>query len=193
MQVGVLALQGDFGAHAAALSEVGADAKPVRTAAELHRVDALVLPGGESTAMLKLMEPGRLDREIVRRVELGMPVLATCAGVILLATAVHPDQACLGLLDLDVVRNAYGRQVHSTVATIQVNGELGGCPQMEAVFIRAPQIQRVGAGVEVLGRLEGEPVLVGAGAIVAATFHPELTADRRVHRLFFNRAEGVHG
>lgn len=193
MRVGVLALQGDYEAHALALAELGVSAEPVRTAAELDGVDALVIPGGESTAMLKLMEPGRLDREIARRAEAGMPVLATCAGVILLARAVRPEQGSLDLLDVDVVRNAFGRQAHSSVTTIEVNGELGGAPQMEAVFIRAPQIDRVGDGVEVLGRLGAEPVLVAAGAIIAATFHPELSADRRIHRLFCNRAEAVHG
>lgn len=193
MRVGVLALQGDYEAHALALAELGVPAEPLRTAAELDGVDALVIPGGESTAMLKLMEPGRLDREIARRAEAGMPVLATCAGVILLARAVRPEQDSLDLLDVDVVRNAFGRQAHSSVTTIEVNGELGGAPQMEAVFIRAPQIDRVGDGVEVLGRLGAEPVLVAAGAIIAATFHPELSADRRIHRLFCNRAEAVHG
>lgn len=193
MRVGVLALQGDYEAHALALAELGVLAEPLRTAAELDGVDALVIPGGESTAMLKLMEPGRLDREIARRAEAGMPVLATCAGVILLARAVRPEQGSLDLLDVDVVRNAFGRQAHSSVTTIEVNGELGGAPQMEAVFIRAPQIDRVGDGVEVLGRLGAEPVLVAAGAIIAATFHPELSADRRIHRLFCNRAEAVHG
>ena len=193
MRVGVLALQGDYEAHALALAELGVPAEPLRTAAELDGVDALVIPGGESTAMLKLMEPGRLDREIARRAEAGMPVLATCAGVILLARAVRPEQDSLDLLDVDVVRNAFGRQAHSSVTTIEVNGELGGAPQMEAVFIRAPQIDRVGDGVEVLGRLGAEPVLVAAGAIIAATFHPELSADRRIHRLFCNRSEAVHG
>lgn len=192
MRVGVLALQGDYEAHTLALAELGVPAKPLRTAAELDGVDALVIPGGESTAMLKLMEPGRLDREIARRAEAGMPVLATCAGVILLARAVRPEQDSLDLLDVDVVRNAFGRQAYSSVTTIEVNGELGGAPQMEAVFIRAPQIDRVGDGVEVLGRLDAEPVLVAAGAIIAATFHPELSADRRIHRLFCNRAEAVH-
>ena len=128
-----------------------------------------------------------------RRAEAGMPVLATCAGVILLARAVEPEQRSLGLLDVDVVRNAYGRQIRSSVATISVNGELGGDPSMEAVFIRAPQIRRTGDGVEVLGRLDGSPVLVAAGPVVAATFHPELSDDRRVHHLFIHRAEAVHG
>ncbi len=193
MRVGVLALQGDFEAHALALAELGVPAEPIRTAAELDGVESLVLPGGESTAMLKLMEPERLDKEITRRVVAGMPVLATCAGVILLARGVQPDQDSLGLLDVDVTRNALGRQGHSSVAAIEVNGEFGGARAMEAVFIRAPRIDRVGDGVEVLGRLGTTPVLVAAGAIIAATFHPELTPDRRIHRLFCNRAEAAHG
>lgn len=193
MQVGVLALQGDYEAHALALAELGIPSRPVRTAAQLDGVESLVFPGGESTAMLKLMGAEGLDREIAGRVEKGMPVLATCAGLILMARGVQPDQESMGLLDVDVVRNAFGRQGHSSVAAIEVNGELGGIPQMEAVFIRAPRIDRVGDGVEVLGRLGTTPVLVAAGAIVAATFHPELTADRRIHRLFCNRAEAVHG
>jgi 5'-phosphate synthase pdxT subunit len=192
MRVGVLALQGDFEVHASVLGELGVAAEPVRTAEELGRVDALVLPGGESTAMLKLMEPERLDALIGERVRRGMPVLATCAGVILVAATVVPQQPSLAVLDVDVVRNAYGRQVHSSVATIEVNGQLGGDPRMEAVFIRAPQIRRTGDDVEVLGRLDGAPVLVAAGPVVAATFHPELSPDRRVHRLFCDRAEGAH-
>jgi 5'-phosphate synthase pdxT subunit len=151
-----------------------------------------VLPGGESTTMLKLMEKEGLGAVISERVRGGMPVLATCAGVILLAEAVIPDQPSLGVLDVDVVRNAYGRQVYSSVATIEVNGQLGGDPRMEAVFIRAPQIRRTGDDVEVLGRRDGAPVLVSSGPVVAATFHPELSADRRVHRLFCDRAEAAH-
>lgn len=193
MQLGILALQGDYEAHSLAFAELGVPSRPVRTAAQLDGVDGLVLPGGESTAMLKLMETEGLDREITHRVEKGMPVLATCAGLILLAREVQPEQLSMGLLDVDVRRNALGRQGHSSVVAIDVNGELGGVPQMEAVFIRAPRIDRVGDDVEVLGRLGNAPVLVAAGAIVAATFHPELTADRRIHRLFCNRAEAVHG
>jgi len=189
MQVGVLALQGDWEAHIAALRAAGIAAEPVRTAAALDRVGALVMPGGESTAMLRLMADEGLAERIGGRVRAGMPVLATCAGVILLAAGVEPRQPSLGLLDIDVVRNAYGRQVHSAVSTIDVNGELGDPRQMEAVFIRAPRIVRTGADVAVLGRRRGDPVLVRSGRIVAATFHPELSADRRVHALFLGLLE----
>jgi 5'-phosphate synthase pdxT subunit len=180
----VLALQGDFAAHAAALSEVGAPAVPVRTVAELDGVDRLVLPGGESSAMLRLMAPVGLDRAIGERIAAGMPVLATCAGIILLARGVVPHQASLGLLDVDVLRNAYGRQVHSSVTSVDLNGVFGTPPRMEAVLIRAPRITRVGDEVTPLAWLDGDPVLVAAGAVVAATFHPELSRDRRVHRYF---------
>jgi 5'-phosphate synthase pdxT subunit len=156
----------------------------VRTAAAIDRVGALVLPGGESTAMLRLMADEGLAERIAGRVRSGMPVLATCAGVILLAVSVEPRQPSLGLLDVDVVRNAYGRQVRSTVAMVDVNGALGDPQSMEAVFIRAPRIVRTGVDVDVLGRHVGDPVLVRSGRIVAATFHPELSADRRVHALF---------
>ena len=189
MQVGVLALQGDWEAHIAALRAAGVPAEPVRTAAALDRVGALVMPGGESTAMLRLMADEGLAERICGRVGSGMPVLATCAGVILLAAGVEPRQPSLGLLDIDVVRNAYGRQVHSAVSAIDVNGELGDPRQMEAVFIRAPRIVRTGADVAVLGRRRGDPVLVRSGRIVAATFHPELSADRRVHALFLGLLE----
>jgi 5'-phosphate synthase pdxT subunit len=189
VRVGVLALQGGFQAHVDALEELGAGTLEVRTAADLDGVDALVLPGGES-AMLHLMVRERLDREITTRVGSGMPVLATCAGVILLATRVEPAQPSLRLLDVVVERNAYGRQVHSSVAAIGVNGALGEPAAMEAVFIRAPRIRDLGAGVKVLGRLGEDPVLIASEAIIAATFHPELSADRRVHRLFLGMLDG---
>jgi 5'-phosphate synthase pdxT subunit len=190
MRVGVLALQGDWEAHVAALRGAAIPAEPVRTADAIDRVDALVLPGGESTAMLRLMEDEGLAGRIAERVRSGTPVLATCAGVILLAASVEPRQPSLGLLDVDIVRNAYGRQVHSTVAMVDVDGALGDPRPMEAVFIRAPRIVRTGAGVQVLGRRGGDPVLVRSGRIVAATFHPELSADRRIHALFRGLLEG---
>jgi len=183
MRCGVLGLQGDWAAHAAVMRRLGVETAVVRTAAELAAVESLVLPGGESTAMLKLMEAEGLAGEIQARVEAGMPVLATCAGVILLARATRPAQRSLGLLDCDVERNAYGRQVHSTVAEIELADELGPPAGMEAVFIRAPRITRVGPTMAVLGRLGRDPVLVRQGRIIAATFHPELTDDERVHRL----------
>ena len=189
MRVGVLALQGDWEAHLSALRDAAVPAEPVRTAAAIDRIGALVLPGGESTAMLRLMADEHLDERIRGRVVSGMPVLATCAGAILLAAAVDPRQPSLGLLDVDVVRNGYGRQVHSTVATVELDGALGEPPQTEGVFIRAPRIVRTGAGVRVLGRCGGDPVLVSSGRVVAATFHPELSTDRRVHTLFLRLLE----
>lgn len=189
MHCGVLALQGDWEAHASVLDRIGVNAAPVRTAAELADVEALVLPGGESTAMLKLMEAESLGDVIRRRVAAGMPVLATCAGVILLARAAVPEQPCLGLLDVDVERNAYGRQVHSAVSPIDLVAELGPPSMVAGVFIRAPRISRVGPAVRVMGHFRGDPVLVRQGRIVAATFHPELTRDDRIHRLLFKEEE----
>lgn len=190
MRCGVLALQGDWAAHADVLRTLGVEVAWVRTAAELAAVDALVLPGGESTAMLKLMETEELARRIGQRISTGMPVLATCAGVILLAVATSPPQACLGLLDVDVERNAYGRQVHSRVAAIELEEGMGEPGIMEGVFIRAPKITRTGPAVRVLGRLDGNPVLVRQGHIIAATYHPELTDDNRIHRLLVKEEAG---
>lgn len=187
--IGVLALQGDWHAHGTALDELGAASAPVRTAAEIEGVDGLVVPGGESSAMLCLMESENLVPRIRDRILAGMAVLATCAGVILLAEHVEPAQVSLGVLAVDVERNAYGRQIHSTVAQIDIAPPLGGGGSMEGVFIRAPRITRVGEGVEVLGRWRDDPVVVRQGRIVGATFHPELTTDRRVHELFLRIAE----
>lgn len=190
---GVLALQGDWYAHGAVLETLGARCRPVRTATELDRIDALVLPGGESSAMLRLMATEQLVQRIGERIGDGMPVLATCAGVILLAEKVEPDQTSLGALEVDVIRNAYGRQVHSSIEEIEISPLFGGPSTMEAVFIRAPQITRVGPGVDVLGRWRGDPVLVRKGKILGATFHPELTADYRVHEYFLRIGEGRDG
>ena len=192
MRCGVMALQGDWAAHAAVLNDLGVETVLVRTADELETVDALVLPGGESTAMLRLMEPDNLAEKIARRVRNGLPVLATCAGVILLATAIKPSQPSLAVLDVEVERNAYGRQVHSRVAAVELTDALGEPAVIESVFIRAPRITRIGPDVSVLGRLGSDPVLVRQGGIIAATFHPELTDDHRVHRLLVDKEAG-HG
>ena len=184
-RIGVLALQGDYEAHAAALEESGATPSLVKTAAGLNDLDGLVLPGGESTTMLKFLErDGFL--EAVKAFAGEKPVFGTCAGAILLAKEVrHPSQTSLGILDIAVERNAYGAQRDSAILNIET--ELPGGP-LETVFIRAPRIVSAGPGVQVLAEREGFPALVLArGArtsTMAATFHPELSADRRVHRLF---------
>jgi pyridoxal 5'-phosphate synthase pdxT subunit len=186
VRVGVLALQGDFEAHARVLAGEGARAVEVRNAGELEGLAGLIIPGGESTSMLKLMEYYDLF-EPLRRFGQAKPVFGTCAGAILLATEVlNPPQASLALADMTVERNAYGRQLDSRV--VHLNGHaLGGEPELEAVFIRAPIIRRVGAGGTVLAAYEGAPVLVDFGNHLVATFHPELTADARVHRRFLER------
>jgi len=191
--IGVLALQGDWAAHSTALRALGAEVQAVRTATDLDKVRALVIPGGESSAMLRLMKPEDLSRRIVERARAGMAVLATCAGVILLAQAVVPTQPCLGVLAVDVERNAYGRQVFSTIAEIDLSPDLGEPPRMEGVFIRAPRITRRDASVEVLGSWGDDAVLVRQDRVLAATFHPELTGDRRVHELFLQIGEETYG
>jgi 5'-phosphate synthase pdxT subunit len=180
-RIGVLAIQGDYAAHAEALMESGADPVEVRNAEELESLDGLILPGGESTTILKFLERRRLF-ESLEEFASERPVFGTCAGAILLAREVrHPVQRSLGALDAVVERNAYGRQIDSTILTEPTS--LAGGP-LEMVFIRAPRISETGADVEILARREGFPVLVRQGNILAATFHPELSEDRRVHRFF---------
>lgn len=180
--VGVLALQGDFEAHEKALQAAGADTLQVRTGEDLARVDGLVIPGGESTTMLKLLGYTNLW-EPLQEFAAKKPIFGTCAGAILLATDVtSPKQASLGAMDMTVERNAYGRQIDSRVA--QIEGPEG---PIEAVFIRAPIIRETGAGVRVLAEYQGTPVLVEQGRHMASTFHPELTGDSRVHRLFLSK------
>jgi len=165
---------------------MGLDSFEARRPAELDRASGLVLPGGESTTLWKFFEGEPWEDALTRFAASGRPVLATCAGAILLAREVtHPPQKGLGVLDITVERNAYGRQVHSFVGEVD-SPALGGA--LPAVFIRAPRIRRAGPGVEVLGTLQGEPVLVRGGSVVAATFHPELTEDTRVHELAFAAA-----
>jgi 5'-phosphate synthase pdxT subunit len=184
--IGVLALQGDFEAHLAALARAGAAAREVRTAAEVLASDGLVIPGGESTTFRKLMEGTGIEDAIRTVVLRGDAVLGTCAGAILLADAVtNPDGRGLGLLPITVARNAYGRQLDSTVLRLtDTDRAVLGPEPLEAVFIRAPKITAAGEGVAVLARRDADPVLVRKANIVAATFHPELSEDRRVVGLF---------
>jgi 5'-phosphate synthase pdxT subunit len=187
--VGVLALQGDFEAHRKALERAGVGAREVRRAAELEGLDGLILPGGESTTMLKLLRDEALLEPLA---EFGQrrPIFGTCAGAILLAREVsHPPQASLGLMEISVERNAYGRQLDSHVARLEPEeafARAAGPGEVEAVFIRAPRILRAGPGVQVLLRHRGDPVLVAEGRHLAATFHPELSGDTRIHRLFLD-------
>ncbi|KWX57497.1 pyridoxal 5'-phosphate synthase glutaminase subunit PdxT [Mycobacterium sp. NAZ190054] len=186
-QVGVLALQGDTREHLAALREAGAQARTVRRRAELDSVDALVIPGGESTAMSHLLREFELLEPLRARLADGMPAYGSCAGMILLATdivdaGVAGRQALpLGGIDMTVRRNAFGRQVDSFEEDVDFEGLDGS---VHAVFIRAPWVERVGPGVEVLARAAGHPVAVRQGRMLATAFHPEVTGDRRVHKLF---------
>ena len=183
--IGVLALQGDYEAHAAALRRAGGEPREVRRAADLEGLDGLVIPGGESTSMLRLMEYYGLMPPL-RAFGEQKPIFGTCAGAILLANEVlNPPQPSLALMDMTVERNAYGRQLDSRVARIREHSLGGG--ELEAVFIRAPIIRRAGAGCTVLGTYLGDPVLVESGLHLAATFHPELTADDRIHRRFLEK------
>jgi len=189
-RVGVLALQGDFEAHSKALARAGAEAVEVRDAAALQGLDGLVIPGGESTTMLKLL---RYENLFDALAEFGRkkPVFGTCAGAILMANEVSsPAQESLGLVDIAVERNGYGRQIDSRVAEIAPEPafeERTAPGKLEAVFIRAPIIRRAGDDVRVLARYAGDPVLLEQGRHLVATFHPELTSDTRVHELFLEK------
>lgn len=188
MTVGILALQGDFEAHQKALTAAGLSARPVLSEREIRAVEALVLPGGESTTMWKLMEKTRIE-ETLRDVILGgLPVFATCAGAILLSSRItNPERRGLGLLDVTTERNYYGRQLDSAVLHLtDLDTSLLGTEPLEAVFIRAPRFADLGPEVRVLARRDGDPVLVQEGNILAATFHPELSRDTRIPRLFFD-------
>jgi pyridoxal 5'-phosphate synthase pdxT subunit len=179
MKVGVLAVQGDYEAHASALKRAGAEAIFVRTVADMKGIDALILPGGESSTQIQFLQEEKLDKAITDFARNGGAILGTCAGAILLAREVHgPDQKSLNLLDVVIERNAYGRQLASHI--IKGNSTLSERP-LEMVFIRAPIIEKLGRKVEVLAKSEGRPVLVRQGRIIAATFHPELTSDPTVH------------
>ncbi|MEY2399575.1 MAG: pyridoxal 5-phosphate synthase pdxT subunit [Actinomycetota bacterium] len=188
-RIGVLALQGAVGEHAEALIALGAEVVAVKRPEQLDDVDAVVLPGGESTTMSMLLESSGLFDPLQKALDSGMPALGTCAGMILLATDVldgRADQRNFSVIDIGVRRNAWGRQVDSFEADLRV--EALGPEPFDAVFIRAPRVERVGDAVEVLAAIDDEPVLCRSGSIVVASFHPELSGDTRIHELFL---EGV--
>ena len=184
MKIGVLALQGDFSRHAAALARCGAEAIEIRKPAQLAEVDGLIMPGGESTTLLKLMHEWGFVPALEGFHRAGKPIFGTCAGLILLARDVtNPKQFALGFIDVGVERNAYGRQRESFETAGMATLE-GRATPVEMVFIRAPRIRRVGSGVEVLARHGEEPVMAREGSVLVATFHPELTDDATVHAYF---------
>ncbi|MEY2960060.1 MAG: glutamine amidotransferase subunit PdxT [Actinomycetota bacterium] len=188
--VGVLALQGAFESHQQRLTELGVLSRQVRTPHDLAAVDALVMPGGESTTMSKLLLTSGLFDPLAERIVEGLPVLGTCAGMILLAAEVldgRPDQRSFGAIDVTVRRNGYGRQLDSFETELEVSCIEGG--PFHGVFIRAPKVERVGPGVEVLAEHGGVPVLLRQGPITVASFHPELAGDRRIHGWF---VAGIH-
>ena len=189
-KVGVLSLQGDFAAHGAAVERAGALPVYVRERSQLGEIDGLILPGGESSTMLKLLHYENLFDDVVdygRR----KPMFGTCAGAILMARDVtNPAQESMGLMDIEVERNAYGRQVDSRVVELEAEPEFEqrtSPGKLEAVFIRAPIIRRAGQGIHVLAEYAGDPVLIEQGQYLVATFHPELTKDARVHSLFLEK------
>jgi pyridoxal 5'-phosphate synthase pdxT subunit len=184
-KVGVLALQGAVREHVRALTDLGAHAVEVRTVEDLSGVDSLILPGGESTTMSLLLESSGLFEPVAERLADGMPAFGTCAGMILLASDVldgRPDQRSFGAIDLAVRRNAFGRQVDSFETALDVDGVTG--EPFDAVFIRAPFVERAGDDVEVLASVDGHPVLCRSGPVLVAAFHPELSDDVRIHELF---------
>jgi len=183
--VGVLALQGDYAAHEAALVRAGAEGFEVRTLDDLDAVDALIIPGGESTVMGSLLQRFGMMDALVARIRDGMPVFGTCAGLILLAARIDGrEQPGVRMLDVTVRRNAYGRQIDSFRSTVAT--KVPGAESLEAVFIRAPKITENGPGVEVLSEHLGDPILVRQGRIVGATFHPELVEGASIHRWFLS-------
>jgi pyridoxal 5'-phosphate synthase pdxT subunit len=183
MKIGVLALQGDFDAHRKRLEELGTEVVLVKNPEQLEGIDGLVIPGGESSTFLKLLGDQGLEK--LKQFSRVKPTFGTCAGAILLANEIeNPKQAGLGALDIRIRRNAYGRQIDSSIR----QGRFGSAP-LEMVFIRAPKIERIGPEVEVLATEGSDPVVVRQGKVMAATFHPELSADKRVHQVFLSLVE----
>jgi len=182
---GVLALQGAFFKHIQMLKSLGCNTMEVRTASDILSVDALIIPGGESTTMGKLLEAGRMTLPLLEQIEKGMPVFGTCAGMILLAKKISgSEQPHLAVMDIEVERNAYGRQKESFEAEFTIKRIPG--PPFNGVFIRAPRIEAVSPAIEVLAEFENIPVLIRQGNLLAASFHPELTNDSRIHKLFIS-------
>jgi pyridoxal 5'-phosphate synthase pdxT subunit len=189
---GVLALQGDVTEHISALERAGASVVAVKSLADLARVDALVIPGGESTTVMKLLERGGLARPIIELVRAGMPLWGTCMGMIVAARDVAgQDQPTLGLIDITVRRNAFGRQNES--AEVELPIEVLGSPPFPAIFVRAPWIERYGPKVALLAEREGHGVMVREANVLATSFHPELSSDPRVHRYFLGMIEQQGG
>ena len=188
MRIGVLGLQGDFREHVEMLQSMGVETLVVKLPEDLDLVDALIIPGGESTTMGRIMENVGMREPLVERIRGGMPVYGTCAGMILLSEEVLGyDQPLLGVLKVKVERNAYGRQIESLEVDIEVEGFER---PFRAVFIRAPRIAEMDPGVKVLARYKEDPVLVRQGNILASSFHPELTMDTRIHRYFLEMVKG---
>ena len=187
MKIGVLALQGDFDAHRRRLEQLGAEVVLVKKPEQLDEIDGLVIPGGESGTFLKLL--GEAGFQKLKQFVRAKPAFGTCAGAILLASEVeNPKQAGLGAIDIAIRRNAYGRQIDSSIRQGTLLGKSGDSP-LEMVFIRAPRIERLGPGVEVLATEGEDPVAVRQGRVMAATFHPELSADTRIHKTFLDMVE----
>jgi 5'-phosphate synthase pdxT subunit len=193
LTIGVLALQGDVREHLAALDLLGQLGMPVRRAREVDDIDALIIPGGESTTMSRLLDVFELRAPLVKRLREGLPAYGSCAGMIMLATTIldgRPDQVPLGAIDITVRRNAFGRQVDSFEGDVQLDGIDGPVP---GVFIRAPWVEAVGAEVVVLATAAGHPVAVRQRSVLATSFHPEISGDLRVHRLFLDIARSSIG
>jgi 5'-phosphate synthase pdxT subunit len=192
MKIGVLALQGDFDAHRKRLERLGAEVVLVKKPEQLDDIDGLVIPGGESGTFLKLL--GEAGFEKLKQFVTAKPTFGTCAGAILLASEVeNPKQAGLGAIDIGIRRNAYGRQVDSSIREGQLLQEKLGTSSLEMVFIRAPRIERVGPGVVVMATEGSDPVAVRQGKVMAATFHPELSNDTRVHQAFLDMVRNGNG
>lgn len=190
LTIGVLALQGDVREHLAAIEQLGERGIPVRRVAEIDAIDALIIPGGESTTMSRLLDIFELRARLTERLQGGLPAYGSCAGMILLASRIldgRPDQLPLGALDITVRRNAFGRQVDSFEGEVQVDGIADPVP---GVFIRAPWVEEVGPAVSVLATAAGHPVAVRQGLVLATSFHPEISGDLGVHRLFVSMVRG---